>query len=786
MPVRMTGMMSGLDTEALIKGMVDAQKIKNKKTSDKSQILDWKQEKLKELNSKLYKLYAEDLTKLKFQSNYNSKKVTSSNENYVTVTGNSNAPVGNAEIKVNSLATSQTVIGKSLGSNVTSSTKLVDLVNGGFTSGSEIIVTNGTKESKFTVSDKTTINDFVSALKKAGLSANFDNAQKRIFITSANSGSDNKFTITTNQQGAGALKDSIREQIKFSSMTSEEQKDVNLQLSIIATSSNDVDVNNAKAKLTEIVSKNKLDNLKSEELNKITDKYKADIITGYKEDALLAYTSTFDAEFASIYPADGTKTSDDVFKESEKYTELVTELTNNGKISDTDSESDVLTKVKDEYKKQLFSESEENAVKLMLKEYYSSTFVNVDNLDETAKDLAITKLADDKFNQLKTAGKATYQGFSDEIFNNGVSKDGKVSYKKLANDDLLQKIQEEAATAVDAETDASWNKIIRNEVEKLSTDISSFRTSSLSGDEKILVGLGIGTITGEAISGDGSNTMSVTAAKDAEILYNGVAIKSTSNTIAVNGFNITLKGNPPAGEAITLSSSTDTESTVKAVKEFVKKYNEILKEMNSLYYASSAKDYAPLSDDEKEAMSESQIEKWEQKIKDSMLRRDDSIGSILSVLKNVTSTTITASDGKKYSLSSFGIGTSTDYTEKGLLHINGDPEDAATSFATDKLSAMLESDPEIVSEALSKIFTSLYQNIDKNIKSIPNIRSAFTFYNDKTMSTQQTAYKKKIKELDSKLTDIEDKYYKQFAAMEKAMAKLQEQQSQMSGFFGTN
>ena len=53
---------------------------------------------------------------------------------------------------------------------------------------------------------------------------------------------------------------------------------------------------------------------------------------------------------------------------------------------------------------------------------------------------------------------------------------------------------------------------------------------------------------------------------------------------------------------------------LSTAQNFVKKYNEILKEMNDLYYADSAKGYDPLSDEEKEAMSDSQIEKWENKI----------------------------------------------------------------------------------------------------------------------------------------------------------------------------
>ena len=70
MAIRMTGMFSGLDTDAVIKELVNAQRTKNKKTTDKKQKLEWKQEKWKELNTKLYKLYTDQVSNLRLQKNY--------------------------------------------------------------------------------------------------------------------------------------------------------------------------------------------------------------------------------------------------------------------------------------------------------------------------------------------------------------------------------------------------------------------------------------------------------------------------------------------------------------------------------------------------------------------------------------------------------------------------------------------------------------------------------------------------------------------------------------------
>ncbi|HCR39923.1 MAG TPA: hypothetical protein DIW41_03390, partial [Lachnospiraceae bacterium] len=109
MPVRMTGMISGMDTESLIKGMVDAQRLKNKRVEDKQTLLGWKQDRWKELNTKLYKLYTADLNKMRLKSSYMTKKVSSTNEDLVTVNSKVNAPVGSHELTIDALARSQYV-----------------------------------------------------------------------------------------------------------------------------------------------------------------------------------------------------------------------------------------------------------------------------------------------------------------------------------------------------------------------------------------------------------------------------------------------------------------------------------------------------------------------------------------------------------------------------------------------------------------------------------------------------------------------------------------------------
>ena len=299
-----------------------------------------------------------------------------------------------------------------------------------------------------------------------------------------------------------------------------------------------------------------------------------------------------------------------------------------------------------------------------------------------------------------------------------------------------------------------------------------------------LENLGLKNITAEmaenGLEAGNSGEMAIVAASDANIKLNGAIINSGTNTIQANGLTLNLIGTTNS-DGIKLTVSNDADAVYDKIKDFVKSYNELMTEMYEKYSAPSAKGYSMLTSDQKKDMTDDQVKLWEDKIKDSLLRRDDTLNGLMTAFRAAMQKTVTV-DGESFSLSSFGIVTG-DYTERGLLHIEGNADDPQYLDKTDKLKSMLESDPEKVSKALSGIMDSFYDTLS-NKMSASSLSSALTFYNDKQMKTQVDNYEKQIKKWETKLQDIEDRYYKQFSAMEKAMANLQNQQSQLAGFFG--
>lgn len=306
--------------------------------------------------------------------------------------------------------------------------------------------------------------------------------------------------------------------------------------------------------------------------------------------------------------------------------------------------------------------------------------------------------------------------------------------------------------------------------------------SDVSGSDG-LEALGLGNIDSE-LAGKGQiasdkNQMAIIGAKDASIVLNGAIITSATNTVQANGLSLELIGTTEDEMNITVGN--DTDAVYNKIKDFVKSYNELVEEMNTKYTAASARKYAMLTDDEKEAMTDDQVELWENKIKDSLLRNDDTLGSLIQTFRSAMQEG-TEVNGVKYTLSSFGIVTGS-YTENGKLHINGDKDDAQYSDKTDQLRDALEKDPENVGKALSDIMSKFYNTLTKKMSST-SLSSALTFYNDKQIKTQSEDYEKQISSWETRLTDMEDRYYKQFSTMESYMSELQSKQSQLSGLLG--
>lgn len=273
--------------------------------------------------------------------------------------------------------------------------------------------------------------------------------------------------------------------------------------------------------------------------------------------------------------------------------------------------------------------------------------------------------------------------------------------------------------------------------------------------------------------------------QDAEILLNGAKFTSSTNTFSVNG--LTLTAMEVTDKEVTLSTSTDTDGIYDMIKNFFSEYNKLINEMDSLYNAESSKGYDPLTAEEKDALTDTEVEEWEKKIKDSLLRRDSTLRTVSDSLVSIMLQGVSV-NGKQMYLSDFGISTlgyfKSKDNERNAYHIDGDPDDVDTKSEEDKLKAMIASDPETVMNFFSQLSTKLYDNLTEKMSSVKDTRSAFTVYNDKVMKKEYDAYADKIKAEEEKLNRMMDKWYSKFSKMETALSKLESKNNSLASLFG--
>lgn len=731
MALRMTGLMSGLDTESIVSVLMKAQTMKKTKIDNKKTKLEWKQEAWSNVNTKLYNFYKGSLSKMRLQSSFLTKAASSSNTTKLTATASSSAANGTYAVKVNKLAAAQYVtsgkLGKTTdGKKITKNTKLSD-IDAGFVTGSQITV-KGTKSVTLNIDDKTTVADFVSTCTKAGLTASFDEDQQRFFISSKKSGAGSSFSITSSMMSGDQIssRENLKAAVSYDSLSSSQKTTVNNILSNLQNMTGDADaISKAKTAATN-------------SLVSISDSAAKSAVTKYYRDEL---TEKFEDDNSLVKTAKLDKDNNPV-------------LDKNGNQVYVYDKDDVATR------------------QLLLDSDKKMTDDKIDEMSQEDFDAKIKALVSKDVN--KQLSSDEYKGKIADAVENGLKDNGGA----FITDD-------EGNTLVDSKTNRDTN--IVNSVNNFVTEISSGSGSYVGADP--MNSLGLSSFDGSTITTDkkegefAGSQMSMVAAKDSEIEFNGAKLTSTQTTMTISGITLNLLG-VTDGETVNINVTKDTTAVYDAIKDFLSEYNSVLQELNKNYNADAARGYDVLTDEEKEAMTDDQIEKWETKIKDSLLRRDTTLGGLVTSLRSNMGGVFKASNGKTYSLANLGITTSAkNYSEGGLLHIKGDEDDAEYADADNKLKEMLEKDPDTVMEVITGLAGNLYTELGKKM-STTRLSSALTFYNDKEMNSQLSDYKKQIKSWETKLAEMEDRYYKQFTAMEKAMASMQSQQNALSSYLG--
>lgn len=750
MAIKITGMYSGLDTESIISELASAQSYKKNKLVKAQTKLSWKQDAWKALNTKIYNFYSKTLSDLRFESSFIKKSTKVSNTNAISIISGENAANGVNTVKVDQLAKTAYLTGGDLttadGMKFTSKASLSQL---GFSGEGSFNISGSGVTIKIDVNEDMTLEDVVNKFKEVGLNASYDQDNQRFFISSAKGGAINNFTLAANDdKGLDAL-------AKLGLLSKNDLG--NAEYATWAGYKTDADayqkVLDAEVAKRAAAYKAANDQLAADNeqirKNNITNQENLEKLAGYdpneKRDdlkrSLYGYEVTkdkLDADGNKIpkLDADGNEMKDDAGNTIYE-TETVTKYdpgSIGGELKDAKDKLESLQKTLEDYKKDGSTATEEQI--------------------EAVEQQIIDATTDVEAKQKAFDEAETRYAFLDGIETN------------------KQMIADNEATIADNETyfekDADGNIIGSDKLKEAVKE---------EFDKKVDTAV-------KASAYEDKATATKVDGRDAKITMNGAEFTSMSNTFTINGLTFSVL--EETSNEVTLTTTEDTDGIYNMIKNFFSEYNKLINEMDSLYNADAAKGYDPLLSEEKKELSDSEVEEWEKKIKDSLLRKDSTLSTVSDAMKTILMQGVEV-NGRQMYLSDFGINTLSYFTapenERNAYHIDGDADDASTSKEEDVLKAMISADPDTVTAFFTGLSNKLYDSLTSKM-SATTMSSAFTVYNDKQMKTDYDSYTEKISKQEDKLNDFIDSWYKKFSAMETALSKLQSKNSAVSSMFG--
>lgn len=270
-------------------------------------------------------------------------------------------------------------------------------------------------------------------------------------------------------------------------------------------------------------------------------------------------------------------------------------------------------------------------------------------------------------------------------------------------------------------------------------------------------------------------------AENATFIINGLETSRQSNTFSMNGVTFTLK--KTTDTPVTINVNNDNDALFENIKNFVDKYNELVEKIEKKLSEPKYKDYLPLTDDEKEELSETQQEKWENMAKSGILRNDSILSGLITQMRTAIYSAVNQDDldSAMKSLSAIGITTTADFTT-AKLEIN-----------ESKLKAAIEKDPNSIellfngtgaTDGQKGVIQRLYDKVNATMDQLKErAGNSYSVNNQFTIGRQLDDLDDRIERFEDRLADLETRYYSQFTAMEQAIQKANSQAAYLAQFF---
>lgn len=313
-----------------------------------------------------------------------------------------------------------------------------------------------------------------------------------------------------------------------------------------------------------------------------------------------------------------------------------------------------------------------------------------------------------------------------------------------------------------------------------SVRITSAGSVTGEGDGKKLLETLFGTDT--LTFGTAGAAADVTEGKNAKLSVNGKTVERNTNSFEIEG--ITLELTDTSSGPITLTTNKDTDKIVEGFKSFVEDYNKLIEQLNDRISESATyKKYAPLTEEQRKAMSDREVELWEEKAKEGLLRNDSNISSFLSDMRTALYQSV---DGAGLALYDMGIETSDSWRDNGKLILD-----------ESKLKAAVSTNLEGVQKLMTDKEKGIGVLLDTAVKAAANVStgspgSLVSYAGTKAVLTTDNSLYQQLKNVSNTLSNLNiryeaerTRYWNQFTAMEQAISNLNNQSSWLTQQFSS-
>ena len=368
---------------------------------------------------------------------------------------------------------------------------------------------------------------------------------------------------------------------------------------------------------------------------------------------------------------------------------------------------------------------------------------------------------------------------SESVFNGSVTTDMKLSDLDFAND--LEFVDGKISFSINGQdfsfgSDTQLSDMLSQV--NLSGAGVTMRYSSLtngftltSKDMGSASKIEIVNISGNAFAPENSAfkiAQGTTNGKDAILSIDNHTVTKPNNTFTIDGITYALKNT--TSTAVSFNVERDIDSIYNKIVNFVGKYNDLVDTLQSKVNEEVYRTYEPLTDTEREAMSESQAEKWDEKAKNGLLKNDSNINMLLNTMRSAFYSTVS---GVGISPSSIGL-TTENYSSNGKIVINENALRSALQKNPDQVIGLFTNTSTATDSKTKNAESGLITKISNALLNYTNTATNTTLAD---LTTEINNADDKMTELKSWLNDQSENYYKKFSVMESAIASLNNQSS---------